>query len=78
MQVVHGILVDSQLEYILKIKGGKVMNEIAELISNVGFPIMACIFMYKQQLELNKTISELSNTLKGIDARLDTLERGNK
>ena len=54
------------------------MNEIAELISNVGFPIMACIFMYKQQIELNKTITELSNTLKGIDARLDNLEKGGK
>lgn len=51
------------------------MNEIAELLSNVGFPIVACIFMYKQQIELNKTISELSNTLKGIDARLDNLEK---
>jgi len=54
------------------------MNEIAELISNVGFPIMACIFMYKQQIELNKTISELSSTLKSIDARLDNLEKGVK
>jgi len=54
------------------------MNEIAGIISNVGFPIVACIFMYKQQIELNKTITELSNTLKGIDARLDNLEKGGK
>ena len=54
------------------------MNEIAEFISNVGFPIVACIFMYKQQVELNKTITELSNTLKGIDARLDNLEKRGK
>ena len=54
------------------------MNEIAELISNIGFPIVACIFMYRQQLELNKTITELSHTLKGIDARLDNLEKGGK
>ena len=54
------------------------MNEIAEFISNVGFPIVACIFMYKQQVELNKTITELSNTLKGIDTRLDNLEKGGK
>ena len=52
------------------------MQEISQLISNVGFPIVACIFMYKQQVELNKTITELSNTLKGIDARLDNLEKG--
>lgn len=54
------------------------MQEISQLISNVGFPIVACIFMYKQQIELNKTITELSNTLKGIDARLDNLEKGEK
>lgn len=52
------------------------MEEISGLISNVGFPIMACIFMYKQQLELNKTITELSNTLKGIDTRISDIERG--
>lgn len=52
------------------------MEEMTQIISNVGFPIVACIFMYKQQLELNKTITELSNTLKGIDTRLDMLEKG--
>lgn len=52
------------------------MEQITQIISNVGFPIVACIFMYKQQLELNKTITELSNTLKGIDTRLDMLEKG--
>lgn len=52
------------------------MNEISQIISNVGFPIVACIFMYKQQQELNRTITELSATLKGIDARLDAMEKG--
>lgn len=56
--------------------GGIKMEEISQIISNVGFPIVACIFMYKQQLELNKTITELSNTLKGIDARISDIERG--
>lgn len=50
------------------------MEELNVLISNVGFPIVACIFMYKQQQELNKTISDLSATLKTIDARIDSLE----
>jgi uncharacterized protein YoxC len=50
------------------------MNDIATLISNVGFPIVACVFMYKQQIELNKTITELSSTLKTIDARLEAIE----
>lgn len=52
------------------------MQEISQLISNVGFPIVACIFMYKQQQELNKTITELSSTLKSIDTRLNHLEKG--
>ena len=52
------------------------MQEITQIISNVGFPIVACVFMYKQQIELNKTINELSNTLKGIDTRLNMLEKG--
>lgn len=50
------------------------MNELVNAISNVGFPIIACYFMYKQQQELNKTILELSNTLKGIDTRIESLE----
>ena len=50
------------------------VQEIQELISNIGFPIVACIFMYKQNLELQKSLSELSSTLKAIDARIDSIE----
>ena len=50
------------------------VNEISALISSVGFPIVACIFMYIQQAKLNETIRELSATLKAIDTRLDTME----
>ena len=50
------------------------LQEIQELISNVGFPIVACIFMYKQNLDLQKSLSELSSTLKAIDARIDGIE----
>ena len=50
------------------------VQEIQELISNVGFPIVACIFMYKQNLELQKSLSELSTTLKAIDTRIDNIE----
>lgn len=46
------------------------MNEISSFISNVGFPIVACIFMYQQQKELNKSITELSSTLKTIETKL--------
>ena len=50
------------------------LQEIQEIISNVGFPIVACIFMYKQNLDLQKSLSELSSTLKAIDARIDGIE----
>lgn len=50
------------------------MEEITQLISNVGFPIMACIFMYKREEKLTSIINDLSTTLKGIDVRLEGLE----
>ena len=50
------------------------VQEIQELISNVGFPIVACIFMYKQNLDLQKSLSKLSTTLKAIDTRIDSIE----
>lgn len=51
------------------------MEQVTTLISNVGFPIVACVFMYKQQVELQKTITELSSTLKSIDTRIQNLEK---
>lgn len=50
------------------------MSELSSIISNVGFPIFACIIMFQQQKELNKAITDLSSTLKSIDARIDILE----
>lgn len=50
------------------------MGEITTLISNVGFPIFACVVMFQQQKELNTVIGELTATLKTIDARIDMLE----
>lgn len=50
------------------------MTELVQVISNVGFPVFACVMLFNQQKELNKTISELSSTLKTIDARIDNIE----
>ena len=36
------------------------VNEISALVSSVGFPIVACIFMYIQQTKLNETMVETS------------------
>ena len=50
------------------------MEALTTFIQATGFPIVACVFMYKQQIELQKTIAELSGTLKSIDARIENLE----
>lgn len=50
------------------------MNELATIISNVGFPIYACVIMFTQQKELNKAITDLTSTLKTISTRIDMLE----
>ena len=44
------------------------------LINGVGFPIVACVFMYMQVQKMNNIILELTTTLKGIDTRLDSLQ----
>lgn len=47
------------------------MEELTKFISNVGFPIFACIFMYINQKELTITIGELSSTLKAIETKIE-------
>ena len=54
------------------------MENIVSVVSNVGFPIFACVMMFQQQKELNRAIAELSATLKTIDARIDNIENGGK
>ena len=50
------------------------INGIVELINSVGFPIIACVFMYLQVQKLNNIILELSTTLKAIDSRIDNIQ----
>ena len=50
------------------------VNSIVELINSVGFPIIACVFMYMQVQKLNNIILELSTTLKAIDSRIDNIQ----
>ena len=50
------------------------INGIVELINSVGFPIIACVFMYMQVQKLNNIILELSTTLKAIDSRIDNMQ----
>ena len=50
------------------------VNGIVDLINSVGFPIIACVFMYMQVQKLNNIILELSTTLKAIDSRIDIIQ----
>jgi uncharacterized protein YoxC len=54
------------------------MDQIITLISNVGFPIACCIFLFMQQSKLTSTLSELSGTLQVMNARLDNIEESLK
>ena len=51
------------------------MEEMVNVISSIGFPIFACIYIFKNNEKLISVINELSITLKGIDTRLEILER---
>ena len=51
------------------------MGDLANIISTIGFPIFACIYMFKNNEKLISAINELSITLKGIDTRLEILEK---
>lgn len=50
------------------------MESIVQLISNVGFPIAACVFLFIEFKTLTKTLGDLNNTLSVINARLDNIE----
>lgn len=51
------------------------MDEIITIINSVGFPIVACFYMAKREEKLTKIINEVCITLKGIDTRLENVER---
>ena len=51
------------------------MDEIIHVINNVGFPIVACIFMFQQNMKLTSAITDLNNTLAKIDNRIEQLEK---
>ena len=51
------------------------MEQYTTIISSVGFPIFACVYMFKNNEKLINVINELNVTLKGIDNRLEVLEK---
>lgn len=50
------------------------IDHIVFLINSVGFPIVACGFMFKQNRELSQSIEKLNGTLISLDRRIEILE----
>lgn len=51
------------------------MNVITTLVGSLGFPIVACCVMFKQNSELQKTLTDLTSTLSTMNTRLDDIEQ---
>lgn len=54
------------------------MEQIIQLISNVGFPIACCIVLFMQQNKLTVTLHDISTTMSVMSARLDDIENALK
>lgn len=50
------------------------INTITQLITSVGFPIVACYVLFKQNSELTNTITKLTVTLETINERIGKIE----
>lgn len=44
------------------------------LIGSVGFPIVACIWLFKIMQDFQKTLNEISGTLQVMNERIGDLE----
>lgn len=50
------------------------MDEIVNLISNVGFPIACCVVMFINNGKFTEALNNLNLTLKEISTRMDNIE----
>lgn len=50
------------------------IENIVSIISSVGFPIFACIIMFKQNNELQKTLNDISITMALLTERIKDVE----
>lgn len=48
--------------------------EWVDLVQSVGFPIVCCFFLFKQNKELTNALNNLSSAIKGVDKRLKKIE----
>ena len=50
------------------------MDEIINLITNVGFPIACCIVLFYNNSKFTEALNNLNVTLKEISTRIENLE----
>ena len=50
------------------------MEEITNLITNVGFPIACCVVLFYNNSKFNDTLNNLNLTLKEISTRIEKIE----
>ena len=50
------------------------MNEVTNLITNVGFPIACCVVLFYNNSEFTEALNNLNVTLKEISTRIENLE----
>ena len=50
------------------------MNELINLITNVGFPIACCVVLFYNNSKFTEALNNLNVTLKEISTRIENLE----
>lgn len=50
------------------------IENLVSIISSVGFPIFACIIMFKQNGDLQKTLNDISVTMALLTERIKDVE----
>ena len=50
------------------------VEEITQIITNVGFPIACCIVLFYNNSNFNDTLNNLNVTLKEISTRIEKIE----
>ena len=56
------------------IRGYNKMDELINLITNVGFPICCCVVLFNNNSKFTETLNSLNVTLKEISTRIENLE----
>ena len=50
------------------------IEDITQIISNVGFPIACCVVLFINNSRFNDTLNNLNVTLKEISTRIEKIE----